>query len=258
MNWFIDWLKAPVFQNDAKKTQRAYLLNSVLLSILLFLCILIVAIFLGGKTPIATLIIDLLMSVLIFLFRYWLRQGKVAIVGAILMIMGFVYVTSINISLGTIRTPSTASYLFFVICTGVVFDWPGLLASTLASSLAVLGLILAENAGFLPTPDYSVTITQWFTYTALFGLTAGLVYQTNQNTRKALLQAEAEIEERKRFEVELQLSEARYRSLFEQTHDAVFLLTLDGKYLTANQRAADMFGSPLDELKVFEIGRAHV
>ncbi len=44
-------------------------------------------------------------------------------------------------------------------------------------------------------------------------------------------------------------SEARLRSLFEQTHDAVILLDLDGNYLTANQRAADMFGISMEELR---------
>jgi diguanylate cyclase (GGDEF)-like protein/PAS domain S-box-containing protein len=36
--------------------------------------------------------------------------------------------------------------------------------------------------------------------------------------------------------------------LFEQTHDAVFILDLDGNHLAANQRAADMLGYPLSEI----------
>ncbi|MCX6081986.1 MAG: PAS domain S-box protein, partial [Chloroflexi bacterium] len=56
------------------------------------------------------------------------------------------------------------------------------------------------------------------------------------------LAVKEDITERKRVEEALLTSEARFRSLFEQTHDAVFLLDLDGQYLTANQRAADMFG----------------
>ena len=31
-------------------------------------------------------------------------------------------------------------------------------------------------------------------------------------------------------------SEIYYRALFEQTHDAVFIMDLDGNHLTANQR----------------------
>ena len=58
-----------------------------------------------------------------------------------------------------------------------------------------------------------------------------------------------DITERKQAEEALLTSEARFRSLFEQTHDAVFLLDLDGQYLTANQRAADMFGISMEELR---------
>ena len=249
MTWFKNWLKPPVFQDDAKKTHRANILNSVLLSILFFIAILIFTIALDRKSPTATLLIDLMMFALTILLRFWLQRGKVTLVGGVLMLVGLVYVTSINISLGTIRTPSASIYLFFIICTGAVFELPGLLTSTITSSLAILGLILAENSGWLPSPNYSVSLTQWVTYTALFGLTAGLAYQTNQTTRKALARAESEIEERNRIEAELRFGEMRYRSLFEQMHDAVFLIDHNGNCQKANQRAADMFEIPLDELQ---------
>jgi PAS domain S-box-containing protein len=40
----------------------------------------------------------------------------------------------------------------------------------------------------------------------------------------------------------------RFRSLFEQTHDAVFILDLAGKHITANARAAEMLGYSMEEL----------
>jgi diguanylate cyclase (GGDEF)-like protein/PAS domain S-box-containing protein len=46
----------------------------------------------------------------------------------------------------------------------------------------------------------------------------------------------------------LRASEARYRSLFEQSHDAVFLADLQGRNLAINRRAADMFGYTVDEM----------
>lgn len=44
------------------------------------------------------------------------------------------------------------------------------------------------------------------------------------------------------------LSEDRYRSLFDRTNDAVFLIHLDLYYLEANQKAADLLGYSMDEL----------
>ncbi|MBI5826025.1 MAG: PAS domain S-box protein [Chloroflexi bacterium] len=44
-------------------------------------------------------------------------------------------------------------------------------------------------------------------------------------------------------------AEIRYRSLFDQSHDGVFILDLQGRHMAANQRAADMLGYTLDEVQ---------
>ena len=62
------------------------------------------------------------------------------------------------------------------------------------------------------------------------------------------LAVKEDITDRKRQEAELRESEARYRSLFEQTTDAVIVFGLDFKILTANQRTLDLLGYSLDEL----------
>jgi PAS domain S-box-containing protein len=41
----------------------------------------------------------------------------------------------------------------------------------------------------------------------------------------------------------------RYRSLFEQWHDAVFFIDLDGNHIEVNQRAADLLGYSITELE---------
>lgn len=43
-------------------------------------------------------------------------------------------------------------------------------------------------------------------------------------------------------------SELRYRALFRQSNDAVFIVDLNGQHLMVNQRAADMFGYTVEEL----------
>ena len=58
-----------------------------------------------------------------------------------------------------------------------------------------------------------------------------------------------DITDRKRAEVALRESEARYRALFEQSHDAVFLLDLNGRHIAANQRAAEMLGYTVEEIQ---------
>ncbi len=63
-----------------------------------------------------------------------------------------------------------------------------------------------------------------------------------------LLTISRDITEHKRAEEALQESNRRYDALFNHSTDAVFILSLDGVHLDANQRAADMLGYELEEL----------
>lgn len=53
---------------------------------------------------------------------------------------------------------------------------------------------------------------------------------------------------RENFIRRLQESEHRYRSLFEQSNDAVFIIDLSGNHLEVNQRAADLLGYSREQL----------
>jgi PAS domain S-box-containing protein len=53
---------------------------------------------------------------------------------------------------------------------------------------------------------------------------------------------------RRRMEEVLREKERRYRALFERTNDAVFILSLEGLHLSANQQAADLLGYTVEEL----------
>jgi len=58
-----------------------------------------------------------------------------------------------------------------------------------------------------------------------------------------------DITERKLAEEKIRQSEKRYHSLFEQTHDAVFIMDFMGNHVSVNQRAADMLGYTLAEIQ---------
>jgi PAS domain S-box-containing protein/putative nucleotidyltransferase with HDIG domain len=71
--------------------------------------------------------------------------------------------------------------------------------------------------------------------------------------RNAALVVAQEITARKQADEANRQAEIPYRSLFEQTHDAVFVLDLQGRHLVANQRAADMLGYTLDEIQSLSV-----
>jgi diguanylate cyclase (GGDEF)-like protein/PAS domain S-box-containing protein len=131
-----------------------------------------------------------------------------------------------------------------IVVAGVLFDLRGTIVASIASSLAVLGLILAENAGILPRPDYTVTITQWSTYTVLFGVIGGVAFWGHQTTKKALARAEKENEERRRLEMELR----KLTRAVEQSPASIVITNLDGSIEYVNPRFTQATGYRFDEV----------
>jgi PAS domain S-box-containing protein len=236
------WLTPPTFQGEVGKTLRARLLHITLLSVIGFLVIAIIGNWLGGRTPATLTGLDALLIIVCLLFYYWTRQGRVGLVSVGLMTLGIITITLAVASLGTIRTPATAAYLTLVIVGGLLFDLRGIVVMTTLSSLAILGLIGAENAGLLPTPDLSVTVTQWITYTALFGSSGGLTIMVLRMTRQALERADSEIAARARAGAQLRESEARFRAIAENTPAGYFLIDRAGRFQQVNAAWLRMHG----------------
>lgn len=58
--------------------------------------------------------------------------------------------------------------------------------------------------------------------------------------------------------LELQRSEKKYRSLFDQTHDSIFLISLEGRIMTANQRGQELLGYSLKELERMNVDQISI
>lgn len=247
VNHFLRWLEAPFFAGDEEKTHQAQLLNAIALAVIFFMVLLLPVIGWSRDIPTLTKVIDGLMLLAGLWLRRRLFQGRVKSSGLWFMVLGFILITASIISLGSVFTPTTSTYLFMVVSSGILFGVWGITLSTIASSLLVGGYVLAQQAGIFPEQTYETQLIIWVLYVLLFGLTGWLSYFSHRILAKALERSRKEITERAQTEARLRESEARYRNLFEQTHDAVLMIDLQGRCLAANQRAAEMFGYPVEQ-----------
>lgn len=125
-----------------------------------------------------------------------------------------------------------------------LFRLPGLVIGAIASSVAVLCLIIAENLGWLPKPDLSVGVTQWLVFTANFVMTAILAHYTNQLTFQALSRSRTENQRRIQAENELR----KLTRAVEQSPNTIIITDLNGTIEYANTRFLSVTGLSYDQV----------
>ena len=213
---------APVYPGDARRTLQARLFNIGYLFCSSWLTLTMIGNFLGRQINPTITALMLVALILGFVPYFWVRCGRLESGAKIWLVYAFFVATLGLAMLGTIRAPALGFYLILVISSGFVFGRRAMAFMVVMSSAAVAGLIYAENAGWLPRPDYRVTVTQWITATAFFACVGSMTLAATRVMREAQEQAEREVEERRRTETELR--EAN-RKLEEALHS---VRTLNG------------------------------
>ena len=239
----LPWLASPVFEGDEEKTRQAGLVNMVGLASIAFACAVMVSSVLDGTMPFVTLIIDLVACIVMIQFLLWLRRGRVAWARLGLMIFGLVYLTAATASLGSIGTPTAAIFTFWVLMMGVLFDLRGIVLGTVGASRAIMGLIVAENAGWLPPYPPGTSVSDWVTYTALFAFTSGLTYYINQGTKRALMLAQTEVNQRKQAEIQLLATKNKLQGILNGLPDLLLEVSLDGVIHDYRSPRADLLAT---------------
>ena len=238
ISWMKNWIRPPVFEGEEEKSYRASLLNAILVAGLLFTWLVLIGNLLDRQTPIRNYVIDLVILVLVLHFRRELFKGRIGYVGIGQLVAEYAAIIAIIASDGTVRAPATASFILLVIVAGLLFDTPGVVVATLAASLAVAGLVWAQNANILPRPDLTVSVMHWFVFTVTFGLTGGLVLFAQRLSSRALKRSMVEARKRERIEAELR----KLVRAVEQSPASVVITDLDGNIEYVNPSFTNVTG----------------
>lgn len=132
-------------------------------------------------------------------------------------------------------------YLAPIVWSGFLFGWKG----ALVTSLAALGCMLPRAIFISNYPSDAI-----FETSAVFIISNALTisFETLRKEREYRTQLE-------RTQQELKTSEERYRELFANAHDAIWLHDLDGNILTVNHAAETLTGYSTGELVTMNVRR---
>lgn len=191
------WLAPPVFPDNELETHRAALLNITLIAAIIAMPLILLGNLMGGNTPSSVLVLNMVFFVSCLLGYYWLKQGYSEQISIVLIVWVFVYITVALVNLGTVHSPTATAYSILVIAAGILFDLKRMVSTLALCSVAILGLIVAENLGIIQPLDAPFTITQWIIYTAVMGISGFITFWTFKELSQALAHAKIEIAERK-------------------------------------------------------------
>ena len=220
------WFDPPVFAGDEEQTMLVNLLNANMIFINAYLLLVILSYWLGVKMAVGAAAFDGIMFFAILIFRHWLFKGWIKAAAIGLLVAGFIMITLVTISMGTVTAPATDTYILIVIMAGVFFRQRGVLLSTVATSLAVLGLILAEKNSMLPDALELEVVPQWLTYTIVFLVAGSLIHYAMQTMRRALDSLKQENQERKQTEEQLRESNERFHQIANNIQETFWMWDL--------------------------------
>ena len=118
---------------------------------------------------------------------------------------------------GSIRSASNFLFMGTVVGAGLLLGRRALVWCVLASVSALAALTYAEGQGWLRTPDMSVSITAWFTQTAVLAVAAAIVYHARRQLELHANQLQQELALRRQTEQERDRHLDRFVRIFQSS-----------------------------------------
>ncbi|HHJ05988.1 MAG TPA: PAS domain S-box protein, partial [Anaerolineae bacterium] len=226
------FLVAQTFE-DEEKERQAGMLNTLLwaAAVLVVLYSLSIPFTIPNPTPVILLLggVVLLLGITFFL----MRQGKVKAASNVLAASLWAITAGTAVFFGGIISPSFASLVLIIFGAGFLLGTRAAVIYTFLSILYSLGLLYADLHGLLPKSLSPVTPASfWAGIVINFITVAVFIALANRSISKALERVRQELDERRRAENELRISEQRFRTLITNYPDMIFVVDVPTKIIT--------------------------
>ncbi len=249
---------APVLEDNEDKIRALRTLNAVLISLLAFLGVMLFGtIFIYVKK--AAMALTMLIMVAVLLISRTLALRDRILWASAVLVSGLWCLATVTVWLsGGINTIHSCGYVTLTVVAGMLLGPRAALAVAVVSTITGLGFaalpILDINLSpYYPTPPLAALINLM----CYFCLTVPAIWLALRGFNDALSAARQEAKDRKRSEEALRESEEKYRTLFEESTDPVYITTLEGILVDANQAYLDLFGFSKEEARNMEILRMY-
>jgi len=177
-----------------------------------------------------------------FVSYLFLRSGKIRTSAWIVAITGWLIFTLDLAVIAGIRGMSIYGQFLMVLYCGLVINGKSALLMTVFTLTANFGILRMETLGIMENPKpLPANDTRWFIQTAYSILAVLYIWIADRLIREALSNSRQAAEQ--------------YRALFDLTSDAVVMIGLDWKILSANAQSLSLLGYTEDEFVGMEVNR---
>ena len=228
----------PVFPGDEEKNIEAITLNAAVWTVFALILFSLLGNFLDSNTPQPVTVANIVFGGITLLARYGIQRGWLKWTSILMLFLGTVHITILIVLFGSIRSASILAYTLIIAISGFRFQAKGIAVAITTIGLLILAIIIAENKGLLPTPDYSVGIPEWISYIALLGLTGNFIYVYAKIIRYFLQNSQKEVADQKVIEEQLRI----FSRVVDQNPVAIMITDPDGNIKQVNPKFLEMTG----------------
>ncbi len=155
--------------------------------------------------------------------------------------------TYVAVRTGGVRSPAFSGVLTVAILANLLMGYRAamfFLGLTLLEGLLLIG---GERLGMLPAPPSLPAWVALVVQMSLLLATLGVLHLMVRHTAQSMRRLQREISEREYIETMLRENEARYRMLFENAGDAIFIMRRD-RFIDCNPKTLEIFGCTREQI----------